>query len=371
MGLREYHVESGRDHQSDVPGPSRVAIIVVGFDSAPHLPDFFASLPEGVGEYRPTLCLIDNHSQDETAALFEQFARESSHDVVTHRAPANLGFTGGNNLALERLAPRGPFDAYVLVNPDTVLQPGWLAGLLRPLAGAGVGTVASLMSLPDGRVDAAGCGLHFLGFGFALDFESPARERGEAPPTYASGASMAISQECLHRIQSLSGDDGLFWPELYLYHDDLELGWRTLLAGYRTVVSEESRVTHDHQFPGRAEKFFYMERNRLLVLACYYRWRTLLLLSPLLLLCELALLATDRRLGFAGRLRVYAVLPRLLGSTSFRRRRRRVQTRRVRTDREILGHMFAAIEHPEMRGRSWFNRLSRIAFSVVLALVRW
>jgi GT2 family glycosyltransferase len=348
-----------------------VAIIVVGFDSARHLPAFLASLPAAVAPHSPTVCLIDNHSSDETGRLFEEHARRSSGSVLVHRAPANLGYTGGNNLALQLLAPRGPFDVYVLVNPDTVLAPRWLSELLRAFDDPTVGTAGSLMLLPDSRVDAVGCDLHFLGFGFTRGFRRPLSERTDPTPFYVAGASLAISRECLGRVQTLAGDTTLFWPDLFLYHDDLELGWRVRLAGLRPVVSDESRLVHDHDFAGTPLKFFYMERNRLLVLLCHYRWRTLFLLAPLLLLSELALVAVDRKLGVIGRMHVYRALPRVLVRRAFWRRRRFVQRGRRASDREILSHMVGSIEHPEMDGRSAFNRLSATAFRILRALVRW
>jgi GT2 family glycosyltransferase len=353
------------------PPDRRAAIIVVGFEGARHLPAFLASLPAAVAPHRPAICLVDNHSADRTASLFEEFARGSSLDVHVHRAPANLGFTGGSNLAFELLEARGPFDAYVLVNPDTVLARGWLGGLLQTFDDASVGLAGSLMLLPDGRLDAVGCGLHFLGFGFTRGFGGPAAARPPRAPSYIGGASLAISREALARAQALSGDRAIFWPELFLYHDDLELAWRVRLAGLGAVVSEESRLVHDHDFAGSPQKFFFLERNRFLVLFCYYRLRTLLLLWPLLMLAELALFACDRRLGPAGRLRVYAAVARELARGSFWRRRRRVQGARAASDREILAHLVGSIEHPEMEGRSFLNRGSEAAFRMVRALVRW
>jgi GT2 family glycosyltransferase len=349
----------------------RTAIIVLGFQSARHLPAFLASLPAAVAPHRPTLCLVDNHSTDETAALFEAFARGSDLDVLVHRTPANLGYTGGNNSGLALLKSQVPFDAYVLVNPDTVLQDGWLAALLQPLDDPRVGLAGSVMLLPDGRIDAVGCGLHFLGFGFTRGFGRPLAERPSLTPSYVGGASLAISREALARAQALAGDDALFWPELFLYHDDLELGWRVRLAGLGVAIADGSRLVHDHDFAGSPRKFFYMERNRLVVLACYYRWRTLLLLAPLLALTELALLLTERHLGVLGRLRVHAAVARELLRASFWRRRRRVQTQRTVPDREILAHLAGTIEHPEMDGRASFNRVSHAAYRAVRALVRW
>jgi GT2 family glycosyltransferase len=350
----------------------RIAIVVVGFDSGRHVPALLESLPAAVTPYRPMLCLIDNGSRDDTAESFARHARAWPYEQLRHRSDVNLGYTGGNNLAFELLSAQGPFDLYVLLNPDTIVAPGWLDGLVRGFTGPDVGIVGSIATRPDGRLDAAGCGLHFLGFGFARGFGAAGDHRPAGRATYACGASLALSRACLEAVQALSGDAALFWSELFLYHDDLELGWRALLAGHRIAITEESRLVHDHDFEGSRDKFFYMERNRFLVLLAYYRWRTLLLLFPFLVLAEAALFATEGRLGPRGRLRAWGAAGRTLGSRRFWTRRRRIQARRRCGDREVLAHLASRIEHAEMNGaRRAFNAVSAGVYWLVCALVRW
>src|SRR5688572_27943064 len=66
--------------------------------------------------------VVDNASSDGSSDMVE---REFSW-VVLHRMATNLGFTGGQNFALEnRTAPHA-----LLLNSDTVVHPGALRKLL-------------------------------------------------------------------------------------------------------------------------------------------------------------------------------------------------------------------------------------------------
>ena len=85
--------------------------------------------------------VVDNASTDGSA----QVLARRTDGVRVLRSPANLGFAGGNNVALRELTT--PYA--VLVNDDAVPQPGWLDGLLAPFADDRVGAVTGkLLLLP-------------------------------------------------------------------------------------------------------------------------------------------------------------------------------------------------------------------------------
>jgi glycosyltransferase involved in cell wall biosynthesis len=75
------------------------------------------------------LLLVDNGSTDETPSVLDAFARAGHaglKELSILRNESNLGFAAGVNQALRRASG----DFIVLLNNDTVLTPGWLAGLL-------------------------------------------------------------------------------------------------------------------------------------------------------------------------------------------------------------------------------------------------
>jgi GT2 family glycosyltransferase len=90
---------------------------------------------ECVGRLRATdwpadrfeIILVDNASSDEVVAT----VRAEWPDVRIIESERNLGFAGGNNLALRELEG---VDAVALVNSDVLVEPGWLAPLVRTLS---------------------------------------------------------------------------------------------------------------------------------------------------------------------------------------------------------------------------------------------
>ena len=77
------------------------------------------------------------------------------------------------------------------------------------------------------------------------------------------GASVLLRPDYLH-------DVGLFDERLFLYYEDFDLSWRGRSRGWRYVYAPTSVVRHVHAattIEGSALSSYYIERNRLLVLA--------------------------------------------------------------------------------------------------------
>ena len=68
-----------------------------------------------------TVIVVDNASTDDSVAVLR--AEFAGVEVIVH--PENLGFCGGYNRALAQL--EGRFGAYLLLNTDVEVTPGWLA----------------------------------------------------------------------------------------------------------------------------------------------------------------------------------------------------------------------------------------------------
>jgi len=234
---------------------------------------------------------VDNGSRDGTVRLL----RERFPEVEVVENGANLGFAGGNNVGIRRALERGA-DFVYLLNPDTEVTPGFLREALsvareRPEAGQ----VQSLLLLAAERslVNTAGNAIHFLGLGYCGRFREPASSVLDVPAeiAFASGAGVLLRTRALR-------DSGLLDEELFLYQEDLDLGWRMRLAGWTALLAPRSVVFHKYAFSRNPEKYYFLERNRALVLLKNLRLRNLLLLSPALLAGEVGLSAVALRGGW-------------------------------------------------------------------------
>jgi GT2 family glycosyltransferase len=274
------------------PGRARVAVVVVTFGAESFVDDCFGSLRRAdTSGVDLEVIAVDNGSGDATVRRI----RERFPEVNVVENGRNLGFAGGNNVGI-RLALDHGAELVYLLNPDTEVAPGFLVEALavaseRPEAGA----VQSLLLLAGERelVNTSGNAMHFLGLGYCSGFRQPAADVPDAPAeiAFASGAAVLLRAQALREA-------GLFDEELFLYHEDFDLGWRLRLAGWSAVLAPRSVVFHKYEFSRNPEKFFLLERNRALVLLKNLRLRNLLLLAPALLAGELGLAAVALRGGW-------------------------------------------------------------------------
>jgi GT2 family glycosyltransferase len=143
-----------------------------------------------------------------------------------------------------------------------------------------------------------------------------------------------------------------------MYHEDVDLSVRLRMEGGVVGIEPAAVVAHDYDFSASADKWRWLERNRLAFLVRTYPTALLALLAPVLLATELALLAVAAAGGWGGqKMRAdrefLTWLPRLL------RERRAIQRRRTVSDAE-----FAAWLTPDLDSdlisplvRSWPARL--------------
>ncbi len=102
------------------------SIIIVAYNSAPYLADCLASIKALRYDPAPQVVVVDNASHDESLAR----VREHMPEALVLPQSTNLGFAGGVNAGVA--ASSGEIVA--LLNPDAVVEPGWLAALVAALA---------------------------------------------------------------------------------------------------------------------------------------------------------------------------------------------------------------------------------------------
>jgi GT2 family glycosyltransferase len=275
--------------------------------------------------------LLDSLDADEVIVVDNGGGPEidaaAARDGVRVLSPGrNLGFAGGCNEG----ARNATGDALVFLNPDTVLAPGALAGLVAPLEDRGIGIVSArlrLLEQPE-LLNSAGNEVHVTGIAWAGLFGQPASAVGELRDVaFPTGAAMAIRRELFEEL-------GGFTEELFMYQEDLVLGWRVRLRGLRVVVSPDADVYHDYEFGRNPGKHYLLERNRLVFVLSSYSARLLLLLSPVLVSTEAAMLGLALKEGWArDKIAGWGWLLRNAGW--LRRNRRETQELRRVRDREL------------------------------------
>lgn len=346
----------------------KVAVIVVTHNAARYLDDCFGSLAAANrGDLEVKVIAVDNRSTDDTVMRL----RRDHPDVRVIVNDDNLGFAGGNNVGMKAALEQGA-DYVYLLNHDTEAAPDFLVEAVR-VAGADelIGSVQSLLLLHPEKelINSSGNAIHFLGFGYCQDYRLPAsewRHAGVKELAYASGAGVLYRAAALRRV-------GLLDEHLFLYHEDLDLGWRLRLAGYSNVLAPHSVVYHKYEFSRSIAKYYYMERNRYIVLLQNLRPWTLAVLAPWLALSEAALFLSAVRSGWwKQKLRVYLYF--LSPASWWRMVRARGRTQRLRqvSDREIVRLFTPVISFQDVSGpftRYVANPLMTLLWSVLRLII--
>ncbi len=180
------------------------------------------------------ILVIDDGSSDDTAAWMARI-----DGLRYYRREENGGFIAACNDGL-RLA-RGQY--VVLLNNDTVPQPGWLDALLDTFAHVPeAGLVGAQLLYPDGRLQESG-GVVFddgscWSYGRFESAEDP-RYASLRDADYCSGAALAIPRAL---FEQLGGLDTRYAPA---YYEDTDLAFKVRAAGRRVLVQPASRVVHD------------------------------------------------------------------------------------------------------------------------------
>jgi GT2 family glycosyltransferase len=201
-------------------------------------------------------------------------------------------------------AREAPAEYVAVINDDAVAEPEWLAELAASLdAHPEAGSVAAQVRL-HGVEDA----LDSAGMLIAADGTSKQRGHGLPPWAFAEAEEvlLASGSASMYRAAMLAATGG-FDDDFFLYCEDTDLGLRARWAGWTCRYAPTAVVSHRYSHSaGRASrlKAFYVERNRLLLIAKNFPWDGLaiaLLATPFRYLFHL--LAMRRGQGAAAQFR--------------------------------------------------------------------
>ena len=182
----------------------------------------------------------------------------------------NVGFGSAINLAFRQT--QTPFLA--ALNDDAAPRPGWLAALLVAAdAHPDAGMFASQVRFfGEEHLDSAGMVIARDGSSKQRGHLFPAAEFDREEEVLFPSASAALYR------RSMLDAIGLFDEDFFLYCEDTDLGLRARWAGWNCLYVPGAVADHHYSHSaGRASrlKAYYVERNRLFVVAKNFPARTL------------------------------------------------------------------------------------------------
>lgn len=317
---------------------------------------------------RCQLFLIDNATTEESAGYLKSMAPEAE---ILYNSE-NAGFAKGNNIAMKLALEQG-YKYLVLLNMDTEADHSSISELVKVADAENmVGAIQSrLMLWPEKhRVNSIGNMTHFLGFGFSNGYQSVYQDDTMAPSPdifYPSGAAVLFKADVLRTV-------GLFDEEFWMYAEDQDIGWRIWLAGFRCVLAPASVVYHKYEFGRSIEKYYWMDRNRVLVVLKNYKLLTILLIMPAFVIMEFGLIYFSLKNGsWQQKKAVYRYFLKASTWKYLSTARKKTQSIRKVSDRSLIGLFSSSIEYQEIMSPALMiaNKVFAIYWRMVRRLIVW
>lgn len=225
--------------------------------------------------------VIDNGSADGSV----YYVRTNHPDVHVLCLNTNVGYAE----AINRGCDSASGEVLFLLNNDAQPAPECLLQLVRPIVrGDASCTTAKILSKDDASVQFAGGGMNFHGIAFEqqdstgpLDDDSVQREC-----LFGCGGAMAINRAAFRSVGGMDRD-------FFAYFEDVDLGWRLWIMGYKVRYVPQAEVFHRRsatsKFIGLSKLRVLHIRNPLLMIYKNYEREYLRRILPV------ALILTARR----------------------------------------------------------------------------
>ena len=336
-----------------------VSVIVLNYNAGELLLNCIESIKKSAYK-NLEIIVVDNISTDKS----QETCKEKYPDIKLIQNDENLGYCEGNNVGIRNA--NGEF--IVILNPDTVVEPNWLNHLMSAYNDFGEGLYQPKFFSLNEKLVLQGTGnmLHIFGFGFARDKGKINEEKIESVEKigYASGTCLFTSKIVLDKI-------GLLDSFLFLYHDDLDMGWRAAHVGIRSFYVPKSIVYHAESYSIKwsSKKFYWLERNRKYCLLTHYSKETYAKMHSSLFLVDLCVWLFYLSKGFLGA-KIKAELDIFRNRKSIKIRYDQLEKIKIVSDKELIKEFPDEIFVPKNVSEPVFNQLFNSILSTLSKKVK-
>jgi GT2 family glycosyltransferase len=306
-----------------------VSLIIVTWNSSAHLDRCLTCLVAQTYKYFEAI-IIDNGSTDNCTSK----VKDRWPELVLHvkHLNENQGFASANNIGA-RLA-RGHW--LVLLNADAFPEPEWLESLIATSELHPQFASFSSRQLQTNHpkfLDGAGDAYHVSGFAWRRYIGYPAIGYGEKMTELFSPCAAAAMY-----LREAFLEVGGFDEDFFSYFEDVDLGFRLQLRGYRCLYAPDAVVHHvgSATFGKRSDfAFYHSHRNLIWTFVknmpslMFWRYLPAHIMANLIYICYYILRGR-------GKILWKAKLDALRGLPEVLRKRRDIQLKRKITNRELL-----------------------------------
>lgn len=229
-------------------------IVIVNYRTANLVIDCLSSLEPEVHQIKDIrIWVVENGSGDDSTNRIAEAIRANRWDWANLKVlDKNLGFAGGNNVAIQEALRASPKSKYVLLlNPDTIVRAGAIQTLLQFMQDRPeVGIAGSRLEHLDGTEQRSA--YRFPSWrgefeeAFRFRWVSKALEKWiVAPPVknvphqtdWVCGAAMMIHREVLEAI-------GLLDDKYFMYYEEVDFCRRAAEAGWPCWYCPQAHIVH-------------------------------------------------------------------------------------------------------------------------------
>lgn len=234
-----------------------LSVVLVSYNTRDLLEQALRTALEAAAGMQVEVFVVDNASRDGSADL----VAEKFPQVRLIRSPRNLGFAGGNNLALRQVQGRH----VLLLNTDTVVRRDTLCCLVDFLdAHPKAGAVGCKILNPDGSLQlacrrgfptpmAAFCKVSGLSRLFPRSRRLAAYNLTYLDPEQTNEVD-ALSGSCMMVRKEAMDQVGLLDEDYFMYGEDLDWCYRLRQAGWAIYYVPHTAIVHFKGESGRAEQ---------------------------------------------------------------------------------------------------------------------
>ncbi len=224
-----------------------VSIIIVNWNTRDLLLQCISSIAKNTEDVAHEIIVVDNASSDGSAQALQQ----AFPDVKLIASEKNIGFGAANNLAMWEAAG----DLVLVLNPDTVVEPGALSTMVEFLdEHKDVGILGPMLVGEDGRTQVSSFGL----------FPSPLEAAAHAARVWriaprsglarrfliqpVQGEGWTYTQHllgaCLLMRREVMDETGGFDESFFLFLEETDLCYRAMKIGWKLAYLTQARITH-------------------------------------------------------------------------------------------------------------------------------
>ncbi|QYR20624.1 DUF1972 domain-containing protein [Paenibacillus sp. sptzw28] len=219
-----------------------VGVILVNFNGADDTIECITSLMK-MNYFNMNLYVVDNCSYNDSGLQLKQFIdKQDSSSIKFIQLERNVGFSGGNNVAIRQAMADGA-ELLWLINNDTIVDRDALSYLVETMKeNPGTGIVGSkIYFYGTKRIWFAGGAINKLGMSSHSGYNkedlqgelySEVKEVG-----YITGCSLLANKKMIEQI-------GVLDEDFFLYYEDTEFCRRAIRYGWKVFYEPRSIVWH-------------------------------------------------------------------------------------------------------------------------------